>query len=90
METKCINSITFPMEIIGTHVAIPWDSCIPPFYGEYKGRLKDGRDCNIDVDWKITAYPIDRDSPQVGTDQIAYWLCSYANIKALIEAFERT
>lgn len=78
------------MEIIGTHIAIPWDSMKPPFYGEYKGKLKDGRECKIDVDWHIKAYPLDRDSPQVGTDQIAYWLCSYAHIQELIANFERT
>lgn len=74
------------MEIIGTHIAIPWDSIIPPFYGLYKGKLKDGRDCTIDVDWKIKAYTID--NKQVGTDQIKYWLCSYEHVKTLIERFE--
>jgi hypothetical protein len=76
------------MEIIGTHIAVPWDYCIPSFYRIYKGKLKDGRDCTIDVDWKIKAFSLD--GKQVGTDQISYWLCSVEHIKSLIDAFERT
>jgi hypothetical protein len=71
---------------IGTHIAIPWDSCIPSFYGTYNGKLKDGRICTIHVDWKIKAYtPI---GEPIGTDQISYWLCDVNHVKSLIDAFE--
>ena len=71
------------MEIIGTHIAVPWDYCIPSFYGLYKGKLKDGNECTIDVDWKIKAFT--SDGRQAGTDEILYWLCNVNHIKEIID-----
>ncbi len=72
------------MEIIGTHIAVPWDYCTPYHYGEYKGKLKNGKECRIDVDWKIRAYTTDT-LDQVGTDEILYWLCNVNHIKEIID-----
>ena len=77
------------MEIIGTQLAVPWDCCIPFYYGEYKGKLKNGKECIIDLDWKIRAYTADT-LDQVGTDEILYWLCDVNHVKTLIDAFENT
>lgn len=74
------------MTIIGTHIAIPWDSCQPYYYGKYEGQLKNGQGCIIDVDWKTKAYNLDNE--QVGTDQIAYWLCSFEHVKSIMSAIE--
>ena len=72
------------MEIIGTHIAVPWNTCTPYHYGEYKGRLKKGnRPCTIDVDWKIKVF--NEHSEQVGTDEISYWLCNVNHIKEIID-----
>jgi hypothetical protein len=72
--------------LVGTHIAIPWNCCQPYHYGEYKGRLKNGSDCKIDVDWKVKVY--NTEGEQVGTDLISFWLCDIANVKSLIEELE--
>jgi hypothetical protein len=75
------------MEIICTHIAVPWDYGIPCFYGLYKGKLKDGNECTIDVDYKIKVF--NEYGEQIGTDTIAYWLCDVNHVKALIDVFEK-
>lgn len=72
--------------IIGTHIAVSWENTIPPIYGTYKGMMKNGKPCSIEVDWKIKAY--DEELNQVGTDQIKFWLCDVNHIKTLIEVYE--
>jgi hypothetical protein len=75
------------MEIIGTHIAISWDFCKPFHYGTYKGRLKNGnRPCTIDIDWKIKVFNENND--QVGSDEIAYWLCDANHIMNFINYIE--
>ncbi len=74
----------YNMEFVGTHIQISWDYCPPFHYGTYKGRLKNGnRPCTIDVDFKTKVF--NEHSEQVGTDQIAYWLCDINHITALIK-----
>lgn len=72
--------------IIGTHIAVSWENCIPYTYGKYNGKLRNGKPCTIDVDWKTKAY--DEDLNQVGTDQISCWYCSVNNICDIIKALE--
>ena len=72
--------------MVGECIAIPWDYCIPFFYGEYEGRLINGEDCKIDVDSKIRVY--DNGGKQVGTDQVHLWYGNASHIKQLIENIE--
>jgi hypothetical protein len=76
------------MEIIGTHIAISWDYCNPFHYGTYKGKLKDGRECKIEVDWKTVVHTLNDE--WVGTDEIAYWLCDSGTVKSLLEDLDRS
>lgn len=75
------------MKILGTHIPIMWDSCVPFFYGNYEGKLKDGRDCKIDVDWKIQVFVCDT-LEQVGTDEVRYWLCDAGHINSMLQQLE--
>jgi hypothetical protein len=75
------------MQIIGTHIAIPWDYCKPFCYGKYDGKLKKGnRPCTIDVDWKIKVF--NELNEQVGTDEISYWLCDSNHVRSIIDSLE--
>lgn len=65
---------------------VPWDFCIPYYYGEYEGILKDGSPCRIDVDWKIRAFNAQKE--QVGTDQIRSWFATPQTIKSLTDELE--
>jgi hypothetical protein len=82
-----MNTETEPYKLIGTHIAIPWDSCIPFFYGTYEGKLKNGKSCKIDADSKIIVH--DEDGKWCGTDEISYWLCEFRHVKSLIENLEQ-
>jgi hypothetical protein len=83
------EKIKMNTEIIGTHIAISWYTLKPFHYGTYKGRLKKGyRPCTIDVDWKIKVF--NEHSEQVGTDEVAYWLCDVNHILALANQLNGT
>lgn len=73
--------------IIGECVAIPWDYCTPFFYGEYEGRLINGKSCKIDVDSKIKVY--DDEGGWHGTDEIDIWYCYVNDIKSMLEHIEQ-
>lgn len=75
------------MEFVGTHIPISWSYAQPFHYGTYKGTLKNGnRPCTIDVDWKIKVF--NEHSEQVGTDEIAYWLCDANHVKAFLDELD--
>ena len=76
------------MNILGTHLAISWDYAQPYFYGKYDGKLKDGRECKIEIDWNAKAFTLEGE--QVGTDQIKYWLCDSTHAKSLLDNVDPT
>ena len=68
-------------------IEIEWAECKPYTYGTYKGILKNGGCCTIEVDWKIKVYNVY--GKKVGTDEIHYWYCSAKDIKNFIFELER-
>lgn len=70
-------------KIIGTHLAVSWDCCKPFMYGLYEGKLLDGTECNIDVDYYTRVYK--PNGEQVGTDQIRYWYCDVIDLKSILD-----
>ena len=73
--------------IVGECVAVPWHYCTPFFYGEYEGRLINGKHCKIDVDSKISVY--DFENEWHGTDEIDIWYCDVVNVKTMIEHIQQ-
>jgi hypothetical protein len=67
-------------------IAIPWSYCPPFFYGDYEGRLINGKDCKIDVSNKIKVYDIDNN--RCGSDEIDIWYCNALHVSGLIETIK--
>jgi hypothetical protein len=72
---------------VGECIAIPWSYCQPFYYGDYEGRLINGKDCKIDVSNKIKVY--DCENNWCGSDEIDIWYCDAVHIKQLTEAIEQ-
>lgn len=73
--------------MVGECIAVPWSYCQPFFYGEYEGRLVNGKDCKIQVDWKIRVY--DSQNNQCGSDEVHIWYCDATHVKNLMDILER-
>lgn len=72
--------------IVGECIAVPWSYCQPFFYGEYEGKLINGKDCKIDIAAKIVVH--DYENNWYGSDEIHIWYCDAVHVQQLIENIE--